>query len=200
MRLQAPQLSQPSAGQLASSTHLLSSSLMLPDSFGSIHVVGKTFSAYLGVLNLSFDLPVQRHCAIEYYRNCSKKWRMLWKSQPVVRGAGSLTINAVRFETATGLASKHVLMEDNNIDKITSAANQLSLGNQRRSVLDVFDSCGRIEPGEIFQYLFDVSAESEAAALRVIAFEDELGQARVTYHKTMGETGNTVVSPHTSFT
>jgi len=259
---------------------------MLPDSFGTIHV-GETFSAYLGVLNPSFDLPVRgltvavqlqtpskrivlpsrlddgtkaadvnpqngidaivsrrleeagQHILrveVGYMSNGIKTLRKFYRfnvavplniTETVVRsgdskclvsitvenvmekstsGAGSLTINAVRFETATGLASKQVLMrdEDNNIDKITSAANQLSLGNQRRSVLDLFDSCGRLEPGEIFQYLFDVSAESEAAALRGIAFGDELGQACVTYHKAMGETGklysSTVVCPPTSFT
>eukprot|EP00970_Alexandrium_tamarense_P012718 scaffold3056_cov187-Alexandrium_tamarense.AAC.19 len=58
MRLQAPQLGQPSAGALLSPTHLLSSNLLLPDSFGVIHV-GETFSAYLGVLNPSSDLPVR---------------------------------------------------------------------------------------------------------------------------------------------
>mmetsp|Transcript_20867 Transcript_20867/g.45223 ORF Transcript_20867/g.45223 Transcript_20867/m.45223 type:complete len:489 (-) Transcript_20867:3172-4638(-) len=58
MRLQAPQLGQPSAGALLSSTHLLSSILLLPDSFGVIHV-GETFSAYLGVLNASADLSVR---------------------------------------------------------------------------------------------------------------------------------------------
>jgi hypothetical protein len=34
MRLQAPQLGQPSTGSLLSSNHLLSSTLLLPDSFG----------------------------------------------------------------------------------------------------------------------------------------------------------------------
>eukprot|EP00581_Thalassiosira_minuscula_P028851 CAMPEP_0183758312 /NCGR_PEP_ID=MMETSP0739-20130205/6340_1 /TAXON_ID=385413 /ORGANISM="Thalassiosira miniscula, Strain CCMP1093" /LENGTH=114 /DNA_ID=CAMNT_0025995893 /DNA_START=1 /DNA_END=342 /DNA_ORIENTATION=+ len=58
MRLQAPQLGQPSSGSLLSSHHLLGSTLLLPDSFGVIHV-GETFSAYLGVLNTSSEMPVR---------------------------------------------------------------------------------------------------------------------------------------------
>ncbi|KAL7536614.1 hypothetical protein ACHAXR_007295 [Thalassiosira sp. AJA248-18] len=58
MRLQAPQLGQPSAGSLLSSNHLLSSTILLPDSFGVIHV-GETFSAYLGVLNASVGMSVR---------------------------------------------------------------------------------------------------------------------------------------------
>src|SRR5210317_1056479 len=52
MRLQAPHLGSPAAGSLLSPNNLLSSNLLLPDSFGVIHV-GETFSAYLGVLNSS---------------------------------------------------------------------------------------------------------------------------------------------------
>ena len=118
--------------------------------------------------------------------------------------SGSLTISGVGFETAAGLASKQVLVEDeSNADNITEKTKELSLGSKRRSALEMYDSCGRLEPGEAFRYLFYVSAESEAAALRGIAFGDELGQACVTYHKTMGESGkmysSTVVCPPTSY-
>lgn len=56
MRLQSPQLG--SGGSLLSPTHGLSSNLLLPDSFGVIHV-GETFSAYLGVLNPSPEFYVR---------------------------------------------------------------------------------------------------------------------------------------------
>ena len=69
MRLQAPHLatatsssssssSSSSGGLLLSPTNQLTSSLLLPDSFGAIHV-GETFVAYLGILNTSLDLPVR---------------------------------------------------------------------------------------------------------------------------------------------
>jgi hypothetical protein len=120
-------------------------------------------------------------------------------------GVGSVTVSKVGFETAAGLVSKQVLLEDDayDVDKITSQTQQLSLGNQRRSALTMYDSCGRLEPGESFRYLFYVKAESEAAALRGIAFGDELGQACVTYHRAMGESGkmysSTVVCPQSLF-
>ncbi|KAL7472625.1 hypothetical protein ACHAXS_012987 [Conticribra weissflogii] len=63
MRLQAPHLSSSSPSSscgspLLSPQHALTSTLLLPDSFGVIHV-GETFSAYLGVLNTSGELPVR---------------------------------------------------------------------------------------------------------------------------------------------
>jgi hypothetical protein len=286
MRLQAPQLGQPSAGQLLSPTNLLSSGLMLPDSFGTIHV-GETFSAYLGVLNPSFDLPVRgltvavqlqtpskrivlpsrldeevshnsrdvdpgggidaivsrrleeagQHILrveVGYMSNGAKTLRKFYRfnvavplniTEHVIRGgeskclvsvtvenvmekstsgAGNVTISSVGFETAAGLVSKPVTLDDDtDVDKITAKTNQLSLARQRRSALELFDKCGRLEPGESSKYLFFVSAESEAAALRGIAFGDELGQACVTYHKAMGESGkinsSTIVCPPTAF-
>jgi hypothetical protein len=51
MRLQAPDLSCPSAGSLGTPP-LPSPALSLPDSFGIIHI-GETFTAYLGILNPS---------------------------------------------------------------------------------------------------------------------------------------------------
>lgn len=58
MRLQSPEIGQSSAGTLGF-TSLLGSALTLPDSFGVIHI-GETFTAYLGALNVSPDLPVRR--------------------------------------------------------------------------------------------------------------------------------------------
>jgi hypothetical protein len=284
MRLQAPHLGQPSAGQLLSSTHLLSSSLTLPDSFGVIHV-GETFSAYLGVLNPSFDLPVRglsvavqlqtpskrivlpsrldgddkedvppgggvdtivskrleeagQHILrveVGYIANGAKTLRKFYRfnvaiplniTESVVRSGdskclvsisvenvmekhasavGSVTVSGVGFEAATGLVAERVDADDNqsDLEKVTAETNKLSFEKQQKSALDLFDSCGRLEPGESIQYLFYVTAESEAAALRGIAFGDELGQACVTYRKTMGEKGtiysSTVVCPPTSF-
>jgi hypothetical protein len=56
MRLQAPQLRQ--TGLQLSKTCELTSTLMLPDSFGVIHI-GETFSAYLGILNPSAEFSVR---------------------------------------------------------------------------------------------------------------------------------------------
>ena len=286
MRLQAPQLGQPSAGQLLSSTHLLSSGLMLPDSFGTIHV-GETFSAYLGVLNPSLDLPVRGltvavqlqtpskrivlpsrlgdsgtpqdvdaaggidaivsrrleevgphilRVEVGYLSNGVQTLRKFYRfhvavplhiTESVIRsgdskclvsvtvenvmekqtnGLGGVTIREVGFETATGLISRQVKIEEegnHDTDTITKRTTELSLENRRRPALEMYDSCGRLEPGETCRYLFYVSAESEAAALRGIAFGDELGKAYVTYHKAMGESGtihsSTIVCPPTAF-
>ncbi|KAL7482518.1 hypothetical protein ACHAW6_008193 [Cyclotella cf. meneghiniana] len=298
MRLQAPQLGQPSAGQLLSSTHLLSSSLMLPDSFGVIHV-GETFSAYLGVLNPSFDLPVRgltvavqlqtpskrivlpsrldgndassststndsssnnqkdvepgggvdaivsrrleevgQHILrveVGYIANGAKTLRKFYRfnvsvpltiTEKVTRsgdskclvsitvenvmekqtsGEGAVTISSVGFEPPQGLVSKQVLLDESEreLDKITRATSKVTFGSQRRSALEMYDGCGRLEPGESCRYLFYVMAESEAAALRGIAFGDELGQACLTYYKAMGESGkiysSTVVCPPTTY-
>lgn len=257
---------------------------MLPDSFGTIHV-GETFSAYLGVLNPSFELPVRgltvavqlqtpskrivlpsrlddegsnnprdvdpgggidaivsrrleevgQHILrveVGYMSNGAKVLRKFYRfnvalpleiTESVVRsgdskclvsitvknvmekstsGVGGVTISGIGFQTASGLISKQVSIGDDT-DSIISKTNQLSLGGRRRSALEMFDSCGRLEPGESFKYLFYVTAESEAAALRGIAFGDELGQAYVTYHRAMGESGkifsSSVVCPPTSY-
>mmetsp|Transcript_51951 Transcript_51951/g.62471 ORF Transcript_51951/g.62471 Transcript_51951/m.62471 type:complete len:506 (-) Transcript_51951:257-1774(-) len=58
MRLQSPDFDQPSSGALGSK-FMLGQSLCLPDSFGVIHI-GETFTAYLGALNISPDLPIRR--------------------------------------------------------------------------------------------------------------------------------------------
>eukprot|EP00579_Thalassiosira_antarctica_P028938 CAMPEP_0202002526 /NCGR_PEP_ID=MMETSP0905-20130828/8338_1 /ASSEMBLY_ACC=CAM_ASM_000554 /TAXON_ID=420261 /ORGANISM="Thalassiosira antarctica, Strain CCMP982" /LENGTH=462 /DNA_ID=CAMNT_0048559443 /DNA_START=95 /DNA_END=1480 /DNA_ORIENTATION=+ len=270
MRLQAPQLGQPSAGSLLSSTHLLSSTLLLPDSFGVIHI-GETFSAYLGVLNTSADMPVRgltvssqlqtpsrrivmpsrldnTPCDIDpsggidaivsrrleevgphilrvevgYISNGSKSLRKFYRfnvtkplniTETVTRsgdatclvsitvenvmekqaaGGGAVTISSVDFEPISGLVAEPISLEVNQ----HTARGQLS-------AVQLYDSCGRLEPGECHRYLFCVKAESEAAALRGMAFGDDLGRAVLTYHKAMGEMGkihsSVVVCPPTSF-
>lgn len=270
MRLQAPQLGQPSAGSLLSPPSLLSSTLLLPDSFGVIHV-GETFSAYLGVLNPSLDLPVRgltvssqlqtpsRRIALPsrlddaprdvnpgggvdavvarrleeagphilrvevgYINGGSKSLRKFYRFNVTVplditesatrsgdatclvsllvenvmerqgAGGGSVTICSMDFEPTSGLVSERIALGEDDRDE-----------TDRSSAVQLYDSCGRLEPGECHRYLFSVRAESEAAALRGIAFGDDLGQARLTYRKAMGEIGkvysSVVVCPPTSF-
>jgi len=274
MRLQAPQLGQPSAGALLSSTHLLSSTLLLPDSFGVIHV-GETFSAYLGVLNSSLDMSVRGltvssqlqtpsrrivlpsrldntpcdilpcggvdavvsrrleevgphilRVEVGYISNGSKSLRKFYRfnvtvplniTETVTRsgdatclvsinvenvmekqgtGGGAVTVNSVAFEPTAGLVAKEIkCLDENNHNN--------AMGTSQLSAVQLYDSCGRLEPGECYRYLFSVNAESEAAALRGIAFGDDLGQVCLTYHKAMGERGkvysSVVVCPPTSF-
>ena len=270
MRLQAPQLGQPAAGSLFSSHHLLSSTLLLPDSFGVIHV-GETFSAYLGVLNSSSDLPVRgltvssqlqtpsrriqlpsrldnTPCDIEssggvdaivsrrleeigphilrvevgYVSNGSKSLRKFYRfnvtvplkiTESVTRsgdstclvtitvenvmeksssnGGGAVTVSAINFEATTGLIAERISIDEQDSQ------------NERLSAVELYDTCGRLEPGECYRYLFSVRAESEAAALRGIACGDDLGQACLQYHKAMGEQGkvysSVVVCPPTAY-
>lgn len=268
MRLQAPQLGQPSAGALLSSAHLLSSTLLLPDSFGVIHV-GETFSAYLGVLNASYDMPVRGltvsaqlqtpsrrivlpsrldntptdiepsggvdaivsrrleevgphilRVEVGYVSNGQKSLRKFYRfnvtvplkiTETVTRsgdanclvsitvenvmekqgaGSGAVTISSAGFDASTGLMAEQISIADGS-------------DQQQQSASQLYDSCGRLEPGEKYRYLFSVRAESEAAALRGIACGDDLGQAVLTYHKAMGETGqvysSVVVCPPTSY-
>lgn len=269
MRLQAPQLGQPSAGSLLSSNHLLSSTLLLPDSFGVIHV-GETFSAYLGVLNASNELPVRGltvssqlqtpsrriqlpsrldntpcdigpasgvdaivsrrleevgphilRVEVGYISNGSKSLRKFYRfnvtvplkiTESVTRsgdstclvsitvenvmekqnnGGGAVTVSSINFEATTGLVAEQISLEQNES------------GGSKVSAVELYDSCGRLNPGESYRYLFSVKAESEAAALRGIACGDDLGQACLCYHKAMGELGKVfsgvVVCPPTSF-
>ena len=275
MRLQAPQLGQPSSGSLLSSHHLLSSTLLLPDSFGVIHV-GETFSAYLGVLNASANLPVRgltvssqlqtpsrriqlpsrldnTPCDIDpaggvdaivsrrleevgphilrvevgYISNGTKSLRKFYRfnvtvplkiTESVTRsgdstclvsitvenvmekqgnGGGAVTVSSVMFEATTGLIAEQINIEQHNPN------NSEGGGSKKLSAVDLYDSCGRLEPGESHRYLFSIKAESEAAALRGIACGDDLGQACLKYQKAMGELGkvysNVVVCPATSY-
>ena len=265
MRLQAPQLGQPTAGAFLSPNSSLSSTLLLPDSFGVIHV-GETFSAYLGVLNTSSDIPVRgltvtsqlqtpsrrislpsrlegTPCDIEpsggvyaivsrrleevgphilrvevgYSSNGSKSLRKFYRfnvtvplkiTETVTRSGDATcivsitvenvmekegaTISHVNFEPTAGLIAEQIGVEGGN-----------ATATAKNSALQLYDSCGRLEPGEIYRYLFSVTAESESAAQRGIAFGDDLGQGILTYKKAMGETGvvysSVVVCPPTSY-
>ncbi|KAL7544906.1 hypothetical protein ACHAWF_008276 [Thalassiosira exigua] len=265
MRLQAPKLGQPSAGSLISPTNLLSSTLMLPDSFGVIHV-GETFSAYLGVLNPSSDMAVRGltvssqlqtpsrrimlpsrldnipcdinpsggidaivsrrleevgphilRVEVDYVSNGSKSLRKFYRfnvtvplniTESVTRSGDAtclvsitvenvmekqaVTIQHVDFEPTVGLVAEQIDLQNKDHEV-----------NGRLSAVEMYDSCGRLEPGECHRYLFSVKAASEAAALRGIAYGDDLGQAVLTYHKAMGELGkvysSVVVCPPTSF-
>lgn len=89
MRLQSPELGQPSAGSLGGQC-LLGSALSLPDSFGVIHI-GETFTAYLGALNVSSDLPVRRLTVAAQLQTPSRRWP-LPSSMDASNNAGGLDV------------------------------------------------------------------------------------------------------------
>eukprot|EP00985_Skeletonema_marinoi_P022063 scaffold13852_cov89-Skeletonema_marinoi.AAC.1 len=276
MRLQAGVLGTPAAGALFSSNQLLSSNLLLPDSFGVIHV-GETFSAYLGVLNSSSELPVRglsmvaqlqtpsrrillptaldarnnnnsslREVApgegvdalisrrleevgqhilrveVSYDSGGAKTLRKFYRfnvtnplqitAQSVTRSGdatclvsinvenimdkqgvtgGAVAISSIGFDAADGLSAMEINVEDESDESNDPAQNI----KQRQSAVELYDSTVILHPGDSYQYLFSVSAESEAAALRGIACGDELGKAVVVFQKTMGELGKIYSSP-----
>ena len=277
MRLQAGTLGSPTAGALLSSNQLLSSNLLLPDSFGVIHV-GETFSAYLGVLNASNDLPVRglsmvaqlqtpsrrillptaldardstnnlsrREVApgegvdalisrrleevgqhilrveVSYNSNGAKTLRKFYRfnvtdplqitTESVTRSGdatclvsinienvmekqgvtgGAVSISSIGFDAADGLSATQIKVEDESDESHDPLQNM----TQRQSALDLYDKTVILQPGDSYQYLFSVTAESEAAALRGIASGDELGRACVVFQKTMGELGKIYSSP-----
>jgi len=284
MRLQAGILGTPAAGALFSSSQLLSSNLLLPDSFGVIHV-GETFSAYLGVLNSSSELPVRglsmvaqlqtpsrrillptaldarnnnnsslREVApgegvdalisrrleevgqhilrveVSYDSGGAKTLRKFYRfnvtnplqitAQSVTRSGdatclvsinvenimdkqgvtgGAVAISSIGFDAADGLSAMEINVEDESDESNDPGQNI----KQRQSAVDLYDSTVILHPGDSYQYLFSVNAESEAAALRGIACGDELGKAVVVFQKTMGELGkiysSPVMCPPTSF-
>lgn len=284
MRLQAPQLGSPAAGALLSPNQILSSNLLLPDSFGVIHV-GETFSAYLGVLNSSFEMPVRdlsmvaqlqtpsrriqlptaldknarknnspleiapgegvdaiisrrleepgQHILrveVSYSSNGDKTLRKFYRfnvtnplqiTESVTRSGdatclvsiivenimekqfiagGTVVISSIGFDVTEGLSAMQIDVEDESDE----ADSLHSIMRQRQSsALKLYDSSIILEPGDSYQFLFLVKAESESAVLRGIAFGDELGKAFVIFQKTMGETGKLfslpVVCPPTSF-
>ncbi|KAL7433597.1 hypothetical protein ACHAXM_003616 [Skeletonema potamos] len=277
MRLQAGTLGTPAAGALLSSNQILSSNLLLPDSFGLIHV-GETFSAYLGVLNASLDLPVRGlsmvaqlqtpsrrillPTALDVARNNNnnsssrevapgegvdalisrrleevgqhilrvevnyssngeiKTLRKFYRfnvtdplliSTSVTRSGdaaclvsitvenimekqgvngGAVAISSIGFDATDGLSAMQITVEDERDD-----SDPIHNITQRQSALKLYDSTVILQPGDSYQYLFSVNAESEAAALRGIAFGDELGKAFVVFQKSMGELGKVYSSP-----
>ena len=90
---------------------------------------------------------------------------------------GGLTISSVQFVTADGL-------EAERIGETTPLKPK-----EKKTAVELFDSCGRLESGESFRYLFLVKAATEDAKLRGIACGDELGKAVFTWRKAMGEAG-----------
>jgi hypothetical protein len=114
-----------------------------------------------------------------------------------VGGGEAVTISSVGFQASAGLKAQQITLDDDDTTTINNPA-ETSL-----SALQLFDQCGRLQPGECYSYLFCIQAESEEAALRGIACGDDLGRAVFTYHKSMGEMGkvhsSVVVCPPTSY-
>jgi hypothetical protein len=102
-----------------------------------------------------------------------------------VDSMGGLTISQTDFQPFPGLMAKMVLPETQS----TSASGTDVEKQKKKSAVELFDDCGRLEPGESRRYLFNVGAASDDAALRGIARGDELGKAVVTWRKAMGEAG-----------
>jgi len=112
-------------------------------------------------------------------------------------GGEAVTISSVGFRASAGLKAQQITLDDDDTTNSNNPA-ETSL-----SALQLFDQCGRLQPGECYSYLFCIQAESEEAALRGIACGDDLGRAVFTYHKSMGEIGkahsSVVVCPPTSY-
>jgi hypothetical protein len=98
---------------------------------------------------------------------------------------GGLTLSSIDFIPAEGLEAKRM------------GGTRALKPKEKRSAVDLFDSCGRLEPGESFRYMFLVMAVSEDAKLRGIACGDELGRAVLTWRKAMGEAGRIASAPIT---
>lgn len=73
MRLQSPELHQPTSGSLESRS-LLNTALCLPDSLAVY--VGETFTAYLGVLNVSTHFPIRRLTVTAQLQTPSTRWQL----------------------------------------------------------------------------------------------------------------------------
>ena len=133
----------------------------------------------------------------------------------VVGGQGdAVTISSVGFAASSGLTARQITTLDNdddddddntnnNISSKSKSSNLNPANPSSLSALQLFDKCGRLKPGERHRYLFSITTASDEAALRGIAFGDDLGQAVVTYHKSMGEMGkvysSVVVCPPTAY-
>ena len=109
---------------------------------------------------------------------------------------GGLTIAQTEFQPYTGLIAEPINCDssvlnaynkNSNINDDDNDTNYNSI--KKKSAVELFDECGRLEPGESKRYLFKVKAASDDAALRGIAKGDELGRAIVTWRKSMGEAG-----------
>lgn len=264
MRLQSPELHQPTAGSLESRS-LLNTALCLPDSLAVY--VGETFTAYLGVLNVSTNFPIRRLTVAAQLQTPSTRWQLpsqldggnMAGGVEVAPGLGvdSIVSHAIeepgqhilrvevgymttdggsktfrkfyRFQVSNPLSVKEltvragdssafvsISVEYNNDDAadalvISDAeftpANGLFAelvgggsatkvkGGERKTAVELFDGCGRLQAGSCFRYLFRVECSSEEAKLRGIAAGDLLGKAIFTWRKAMGETGRIASSP-----
>lgn len=111
--------------------------------------------------------------------------------------ASGITICGVEFQPADGLTAERIgtTVSGGSSNKSNNTGDgQNAAGRERKSGVELLDSCGRLETGNCFQYLFKVKTESRNASIRGIAAGDELGMAVFTWSKTMGETGR-VTSP-----
>jgi hypothetical protein len=99
-----------------------------------------------------------------------------------IESGGGLTISQTEFQPFAGLIAKRIQSE-------TIFNSNSNNSKKKKSAVELYDECGRLNPGESRRYLFTVKAASEDAALRGIARGDELGKAVVTWRKAMGEAG-----------
>lgn len=97
---------------------------------------------------------------------------------------GGLTISSMDFVPAEGLEAERI-----------GGTSALKPKEKKQTAVELFDSCGRLEPGGSFRYMFLVKAISDDAKLRGIACGDDLGRAVVTWHKAMGEAGQIASAP-----
>jgi len=105
MRLQSPELHTPTAGGLGSQS-LLQSSLCLPDSLGVF--VGESFTAYLGILNASKQIPIRRLTVSAVLQSPSQRWNLrsqLENGIDVAPGSGIDSIVSHAIEEA----GQHIL-------------------------------------------------------------------------------------------
>ena len=103
-----------------------------------------------------------------------------------------LTICGVEFVPTEGLTAERI---GTSVSSFSNSGEQNSSPGKRKSGVELLDTCGRLETGNCFQYLFKVKTESRNASIRGIAAGDELGKAVFTWSKTMGETGQVTSAP-----
>ena len=98
-----------------------------------------------------------------------------------------IVIPEVQFQPAEGLEAKCIGAPS---ARGTSAGNS----NETTEGVNLYDNADILQRGTVVRYLFYVQAASEQAKLRGLAANDLLGQAAVTWRKSMGENGK-ILSP-----
>jgi hypothetical protein len=110
MRLQAPDLSSPSAGSLGTPA-LPSPALSLPDSFGVIHI-GETFTAYLGILNPSLTHSISQLSVVVNLKTPTREYTLpcrldntnnsasMQQSKPTSTTSGGVTLAPLQYVNA----------------------------------------------------------------------------------------------------